>query len=150
MQSTLDQEIYSKAFDTSYLDATDNAYDSPKKLRQANDSPTKKLKLKQPCNAFDSHMKLKGTPSTRRPHGVELVCEDIELERVESFGMLSFSLEYKQDIGTLYIIALKAEGLMKRSDGTLCNPYLHLHLTPTHHHRFLESKVSSHSFTKHY
>ena len=85
-------------------------------------------------------MKLKGTPSTRRPHGVEVACE--EAENKENLGMLSFSLEYKQDMRTLYIIALKGEGLVKRSDGALCNPFLHVHLTPSHHHRFMESKVS--------
>ena len=106
MQSTLDQEIYSKAYGTSYLDATtDNGYDAQHTKIHGYDTQHPKIhgydtqhpkihgyEKQHPkihgyetpnFNSFDTiqHPKLKGTPSTRKAHAVEVACEEKEVRK---------------------------------------------------------------------
>ena len=96
LQSTLDQEIYSKAYGTSYLDATtDNGYDAQHTKIHGYDTQHPKIhgydtqhpKIRgyetPTFNSFDTiqHPKLKGTPSTRKAHAVEVACEEKEVRK---------------------------------------------------------------------
>ncbi|XP_057293761.1 synaptotagmin-6-like [Hydractinia symbiolongicarpus] len=113
LQSTLDREIYSKAHDTSYLQAADH-------------------------EVFDGDMKKHSSGSLRRNNTLNSSKRDLSRRLASdggNRGMLHFSIQYKQDKAILIVIVIKAEGLPMRRNGERCDPFVDLQVAPFYKRR---------------
>jgi len=119
LQSTLDREIYSKAHDTSYLQAAQpEVFDGKNEKRPSTIS-----------------MMRRNTSSLKRGD----IARRLASEQ-GSRGMLNFSIQYKQATAKLTIIILKAEGLPVRKDGEFCDPFVDIQVSP-YYKRRMHSEV---------
>lgn len=119
LQSTLDREIYSKAHDTSYLQAAEpEVFDGRNEKRPSTIS-----------------MMRRNTSSLKRGD----VAKRLASEQGNR-GMLNFSIQYKQATAKLTVIILKAEGLPVRKDGDYCDPFVDIQVSP-YYKRRMHSEV---------
>jgi len=106
LQSTLDREIYSKAHDTSYLQAADHeVFDGEKK------SSSSMRRHQTSLNKREMQRRLASEGSGNR-------------------GMLNFCVQYKQDKAIFIVVVIKAEGLPMRKNEEYCDPFVDLQLNP--------------------
>lgn len=116
LQSTLDREIYSKAHDTSYLQAAEpEVFDGDKR-------------------SSSTSLRRNTSSLKRREVSRRLASEQ------GNRGMLNFTIQYKQATAKLTIIVLKAEGLPVRKDGDFCDPFVDIQVSP-YYKRRMHSEV---------